>query len=310
MFDWTLDRWLGVGGFAIGLIGLLAAFYTYRAGRVESRPVFRLGVHQLIGPSNPTSPFSTADENLRLAYGEKVLREASKTYLALWNKGRRTLDWAESHLPEDPLRLELPQGSVVLGQPQVIAATRSAIHFEARAHPEQPNVVELSFRFLDKNDGAVVEVLCGGPTKGQAVAGSFKSCQPLKGDGSYELLPDLPLREQYLQAVRELPRAFVFVAAGLPVFAGFLELLIRASPVGATTFTLALFVISLGLFYGLAPLLTAIMLFAPRNPFSARVRRLPKALRAIPVPAQERSTASTWWRRLAEDMWLEAWARP
>ncbi len=149
MGSWSLDRWIGLGGLIVGLIGVAAAVWATRVGRVESSPTFRLGAHQLIGPSNPRSPFSTTDSDLRLTYANIAVSQASKAYFVLWNGGKKTLNWA-THLEEEPLKFQLPEGSVVLGNPKVVTVTRPAIHFEATADPVLQNTVQLSFSFLDR----------------------------------------------------------------------------------------------------------------------------------------------------------------
>ncbi|WP_138731523.1 hypothetical protein [Modestobacter excelsi] len=311
MSDWTLDRWFGMAGVIVGLLGIGVAIWTWRAGRDESVPRYRIATHRLIGPSDPTSPFSATDENLHLSYESMAVTEASKVYIVFWNAGKKMLDWEANALTEEPLAVELPQGSSILGEPRILKQTRPSIHFDAQKLDGCPNVARFTFTFLDRGDGALVEMLVGGPTREMTVTGAFKASKPLKSDGLLGLAPDMPFRERFL---RELVGALTWGnGVATPVLIGILSL-VSVGVFASTSLLAAVIALPVIAVFWICVMCLVIPALNAASPQTvaygngdskktpAPLKKLPSPLQRIPVPLPARSSSGGPLRRFIADV--------
>ena len=150
LIAWILSQgWLGS---VIGIAGLVAAYFFYRASRIGARPTYQMRSLRLIGREQQALP----DEVEILFKGRHVDR-LTMTHLILWNSGKALLNGEEMVL-DDPLRAEVSLGADVL-RVRVQKVTRLTNKFLARINPQSQNQVLLEFDYLDPGDGAVVEML-------------------------------------------------------------------------------------------------------------------------------------------------------
>src|SRR4051812_27720779 len=114
--SFTLEDWLAIGGLAIGVLGLVVAFLQWRSQRIESEPYYRFASHRILGQFERSSPFAAVPApDLKLTYRGEEIAYATRSFLAFWNHGKKTLR-DESILADNPLRLEVLDG-LFLGEP-------------------------------------------------------------------------------------------------------------------------------------------------------------------------------------------------
>lgn len=299
MSEWSLDRWIGIAGFVVGFGSILIALWIWRRTVEDVRLTFRLGEHRLIGPFDVRSPLNSTRSSIIVHYEDYQAAQVSKVYLAFWNAGRRTIKWADSMIQEERLRFELPEGAVILGPPTLLAVTRNSVCFEAKIAEGHPNIALLSFRFLDKDDGALIEVICGGQTTGRTVEGAFTGARLLRDDGALKLIPMLTFRDVW---IRYIARFVEDRKSDLPIY-----LLL----VGSSLFLLIASGTNIFLSVVLTPLILAItttfatLFFALSDylaTLSRKHRKLPRELRRIPVASIRNGERPGFFRPFIEDV--------
>lgn len=310
MDKFLTNPWVGAIGTLGTIAGILLSLYIFRKGKYISQPRSRSTVLPLIGPYNSKSPFNSTSGELNVSYDNVNESEVSKIYVAIWNAGRRTIKWDESFISDEPLRVSLPAGSHILGTPTVLKETRPSIHVKTIVDPNSREYIDVSFKFLDYRDGAIIEFLCGGPAKGYAITGSLMSSEPLKNRGPLMLRFKKNFRERYIRALiygfsinSGIEPAAVWIGGffvwfesvlltinildALPEWLGFVAILVL--------YPVFLFFV-LNFLYALSEEWIQGVAIAP-------VRDLPPLLRHIPIPdGPKPMTGTSWFKRLLSDI--------
>jgi hypothetical protein len=151
--DKTLDLLApGWVGSIIGLLGIVAAVVTYFLTRQRSLLAYRYAGERLLGLSTDGLP-----ADITVQYRGQNIPRLTRTLVVFWNRGEKTI-LAEDVVPSDPLRLKLAGEGTVLAA-TVLRSSRDVCGVDVGLLAEESSAVSLSFAFLDKADGAVVEVL-------------------------------------------------------------------------------------------------------------------------------------------------------
>jgi hypothetical protein len=172
MMDWqTLSN---DGGFILGILGIILSFYFYFKSIDAKEPVIFCKTFQDIRkPSN-------LNTNIKILYKKNeedevstTVDEVCTTYVWFWNRGRKAIRniSPETDIP-DGLFLEIideKQGLQILDF-QIRKVSSNDIKFQPTQISE--TCLSLNFRFLNHNDGAVIEI---------QHTGSYKSKLKVKG---------------------------------------------------------------------------------------------------------------------------------
>ncbi len=94
-----------------------------------------------------------APHELKLTYNGKPVREVYRTTFIIFNKGKEPI--RENDITA-PITLYL-EGGELLNEPAIKRTSNSEVKFSAKKSGN--NIIELGFKYLDHNDGAVFEVL-------------------------------------------------------------------------------------------------------------------------------------------------------
>jgi hypothetical protein len=92
--------------------------------------------------------------------------------IVFWNAGEVTIT-SDDLIQKDPLRLVLPEDSDILSV-SVLKTSRDVTDFKTHANVDRPNEIEITFDFLDSNDGAVIEVLHTSESREAKVHGTVR----------------------------------------------------------------------------------------------------------------------------------------
>ena len=298
----TWQDWLGIAGFAVGILGLVMAYWQWKGQRVESEPVYRSTSYGILGQFARPNPLAIPPSgDLKLTYRGQEIQAATRTFFAIWNRGKKTLE-KTAILPDDPLRLEIADG-VFLGDPVVIASTRSSIQFKAEPGP-LPNVILLTFEFLDQGDGALVEVLHSSPRMQPDLQGDFKASRPPRRDGNLYLHLRRSFRDRMLLNLISI-FSFAWLRRPWPVlYMLFMGSTIIAVMVSVYTEDGLLGVLPLAtLLISLAAALVLFTSWLDGIDSGGSRRKLPRALRGYPVPPLD---APTEWKWVPLWVWRQA----
>jgi len=198
---------------------------TLRLSR-RKKPVWASITNKIIGLD------TDAPAELKLFFAEKPVRDAYRTIFIFFNKGREPI--RKNDVAED-IAIHF-KGADILQQPVILKPSKEAIKFSAKQIvKDEDNAIELSFHYLDYNDGAVVEVL---HTKSQKIthSGNIIGADRIRGIG--EFLPPRPLE------LRRLLREYrIFWLLGILGIAFFVMMLVTAEDVLEVLFALAYFLI-------------------------------------------------------------------
>jgi hypothetical protein len=144
---WLVENWLTV---VIFLLGLAATYIAYRWSRKDRIPSYAIIHFNVIDKSGGLFP------SLRVGYhghGED-LEVFSVTRVYVWNAGDETIRKTDV-AKNDPIRISVANGVIVAAA--VIHRTREINQFDCVSKRDK-TVVELSFEFLDRDDGAIIQV--------------------------------------------------------------------------------------------------------------------------------------------------------
>ncbi len=142
--DWTLILTL-----VFGVATLVSIIIAVRLAR-RKKPVWACETAKIIGLG------SNAPPELGITFGDKPVSDVFRSMLILFNKGNDTI--RDSDVTEN--FTFVLKGGQILRPPIVSATSKQQIKFQARQVVRDWNsAVEVTFKYLDHNDGGRFEVL-------------------------------------------------------------------------------------------------------------------------------------------------------
>lgn len=162
------QTWLGtVIGIIFGLTGLILACYFYRISHIGSRASYQIKSTKLIAKDELLLP-----DQVQILFNNSEVVRLTKNYIVFWNSGTNLLDGKNIH-NEDPFRIEYGSEATILSAKK-ITETNKLNKFEISIDESHPNVAFLDYDYLDRNDGAVFEILHTDKAKSPKVCGTIK----------------------------------------------------------------------------------------------------------------------------------------
>lgn len=158
---------LNVVSLGLGALGLMLSFYFYVKSKREKKPVFLTKTYSLVKNQISAIP------GLSISFNETPIKSLSLTKLAFWNSGTETINCTDI-VNSDPLRIDGTELNTIVGA-KISFTRRSVSNIEVRL---VENIVQLSFDYLDKNDGAIVDIYHTEPLKIN-VSGTIKGCETI-----------------------------------------------------------------------------------------------------------------------------------
>lgn len=163
IFDFLNQGWVGA---VIGLLGLIAAYITYKFSKIGSRLVYQWQSLKIISKNNKVP------EELEIKYKGKSVPRLIKTQIVFWNAGTRTIN-GEDIVKADPLKMVFAEGEEIVSF-NIIKVTREINRFSYSIANAEKNKLYFEFDFLDPNDGAVLEVLHTDNMRYPEITGTIK----------------------------------------------------------------------------------------------------------------------------------------
>lgn len=199
-------------GTALGFIGVALAVYFYFKAKQVSRLALQTEEISVIGSS--TSVF---DEHLEIRFSGEIVKRVTVSRATIWNCGNTTIEGSKI-TKSDPIRSEVVDGGKIL-KVEILKISREVIDVDF-SHGASDAVV--SFDFLDKNDGFVIEITHSGRRGDLNWMGTVRGMP----DGFSTFNSGDPIE----RLARRIPRKLVrFVASRVPIIAGILGVLMAVA---------------------------------------------------------------------------------
>jgi len=154
------DRWLGVIGIVVGILGIAASVYAYFASQRQRRPTF---------VDDPDRTVIVARQNVSSAPirvirsdGSPVLSDVVSARFYFWNDGNESIRH-ENVLA--PLRVTLAGRTARILDYKLIRATRSVCGIGLI--PDSPTTLRVDFRILEPGDGFTAQIIFEGDRNAQ-----------------------------------------------------------------------------------------------------------------------------------------------
>ena len=183
-------------GIIIGIFGVIAGIAgtvwgsraIKKAARRDGEPKFRFTEQVLLRlPGKGRFP-PVDDAGLAIFYNKTSVRDVRRGYLAFWNASKYGEIDPDKNVDKKPYQWAVSglDGFFILQSatsPRVVCCTRDDIAFQAVVNPEDPAVIDLTFKFLGPNQGALVEFLYTGVLQKGELRGLNKNAYDPKYDG-------------------------------------------------------------------------------------------------------------------------------
>jgi hypothetical protein len=149
-FEVTLSlAWVGS---ILGIFGILISIIFYIYSRQRGLLRYAQSGDRLLGLTAAGLP-----EGVTVMYRGDNIPRLTRTIFWLWNDGEKTFRRSDL-VANDRLRLEISGVGGILTA-KVLKQARDVCDFDVVLDPEDPTKILISFEFLDKKDGAVLEIL-------------------------------------------------------------------------------------------------------------------------------------------------------
>jgi hypothetical protein len=150
------NPWITVGGFVIGLLGVVLAVVFYVKAKKERVPCYEHSSNTLIEGVDKTL------DGLQLHYRGQPQSRITVTKVVFWNEGRETIDKSDLVIA-DPVRILCPL-SVDILDIQIVQSSSSAnavrlgLPSSSGKHTSYP----IEFEYLDHKDYFVIQIVHNG----------------------------------------------------------------------------------------------------------------------------------------------------
>ncbi|NYD78394.1 hypothetical protein [Arthrobacter cupressi] len=126
-----------------------------------------------------------AGGKLGVTIGGTAIERISRTYIALFNRKGDSVSGSDI-VASDKLRIGVNDGDTIL-QARILAVSRPQCGFNLALVPPEASMVEVTFDFMDAQDGAILEVLHQGDTTA-SVGGTIRGAT-FRDRGKGDLTP-------------------------------------------------------------------------------------------------------------------------
>lgn len=139
-------------GTVIGLIGILIAIFIY----VLTRKVYKISsCHEFSNLINKNH--SSLPQQISVMYDGSLVESVFSSEFVIWNSGNSVIT-KSALATKEPLRIEFSR-EIQLLRYQVVASNNPINNIELKTDSEYPNCILIDFDFIEKNEGARIEIL-------------------------------------------------------------------------------------------------------------------------------------------------------
>lgn len=170
--DWlVINPWLNVISLIVAILGVTLAVLFYFKGRKVKSPCYSRR------STNIVKDLVSKIESLEMSFAGKPIRNLTVTRVAFWNAGSETIN-VQDVAKTDPLRIQVENGYEILDA-RVVYVKNKANRFSV-VQGEGSSNITVDFEYLDKDEGAVIQVLhTGMSNKDVDMLGTLKGVRRL-----------------------------------------------------------------------------------------------------------------------------------
>ncbi|NTW88945.1 MAG: hypothetical protein HGB26_07465 [Desulfobulbaceae bacterium] len=210
---------LNIGGFVLGLIGLISSYIFYKLSIRAKEPSW--GVRSI----NLIRSRTARIENLEIKFLGHDIENLTVSRVLFWNEGAETIDTTDITMA-NPVKLVFGGNTKVLDA-RVYAVNNSANQFKARID-EQDNVVFLEFAYLDRKNGAVIQVIhTGTSSEDVQILGDIKGVKVIRNRFSAQHRLSRTIRKLFRSSSRKSTSFMGFIFGVIYIIAGILSVISR-----------------------------------------------------------------------------------
>lgn len=163
-YTFLSNYWLPILTTIIGIVGIFSAIIF----RARANPVFQSDSLRLIGHTKT----NTLPSEVSVKFKEKEVSRLTKTTIVFWNKGSKTID-RNDIAPLSAIKICFEPGEEIFAY-EIVNSTRDVINFNVARVPTRPFELQISFDYLDSNDGATIEILHDSKLLKPGLSGAIK----------------------------------------------------------------------------------------------------------------------------------------
>jgi hypothetical protein len=141
---------LNLLGIILGVLSVIVGYVQYRLRQREKKPLWSIKHINLI------QDYSSRIPGLSIKYGDESIEALSVSKIVFWNAGSETIR-GDDIADADPLAILLPNNARLLDA-SITATNSKPSRFRLYTKPEI-NGSFLTFDFLDRNNGVVVQLI-------------------------------------------------------------------------------------------------------------------------------------------------------
>jgi hypothetical protein len=181
----SLDTILGIAGFALGIIGLIAGYVFYRKGMKIKDPAYSIKSYNVI------AGYSSKYKNLTVSYKKEKIENFTISKILFYNRGAETITRQDiATLNQIKVITNLASASII--DASVIQVNNPSSDFNISLDKTN-SIVNINFDYLDKNHGAVIEVIHTGLSSDDLeIVGDIKGVQKISQVPPSQLLSTEP----------------------------------------------------------------------------------------------------------------------
>jgi hypothetical protein len=160
----TIARWLTTHWVAllVGFLGAVASIVGLALALFPSIVAPERELAYCVNPIRTPINQTTKASDIAVTYkGNPAPGNVTAAQIAIWNAGREAI---ESNDVLAPVILKLPADVTIL-ETNILKVTRDLTHFSANVAGMPKSQVQFDWRILEHNDGALVQVVYGGPVE-------------------------------------------------------------------------------------------------------------------------------------------------
>ena len=213
------NPWITLGGFVIGLLGLVLAIVFYVKAKKERIPCYERSSRTLIEGVDKTL------DGLQLHYRGQPQSRITVTKIVFWNEGRETIDKSDL-VNADPIRVLCPPNVDILDI-QVIQFSSSAntVTLGLPSNSDEHQSYPIQFEYLDHRDYFVIQIVHNGDdTQTFEIDGKIKGVSELLQVSSMRIEPQTLRLIPFASQLERLMASRLFMkyagAGSYLVFAG------------------------------------------------------------------------------------------
>jgi hypothetical protein len=154
-------------GSLLGILGLVSAVYFYWRSKRVARLAFQRDTVTLLGGPDAAFP-----DEIEIKFAGMPISRVTAETIVLWNAGNTTVGGSQI-VAADPLRFDLKCGDIL--KTRVLKVTREVNAITLRPLSESKNTVEITFDYLDPDDGIAFEILHSGARRDLKIHGTLRA---------------------------------------------------------------------------------------------------------------------------------------